>query len=189
MVINWEEQWASFAKGFKDGKAHIDLTPFGGASTLQLLPGPGFGDLSHQTTYLMLQLMGSLVKDKSILDIGCGSGILALSALLLGAKSAIGVDIDPEAIAHAQKNAALNNLPATFSDKIPAQTFDIALMNMITSEQQVVLGQKIDASIWIVSGILTTQKKQYITEAASRGWNLLQQAHRGEWLGLVFQTM
>ena len=83
-TVNWEEQWALFAESSFDGKAHIDLSQFGGASTLLLLPGPGFGDLSHPTTYLMLKMMQNRVQNLPVLDIGTGSGILALAALSLG---------------------------------------------------------------------------------------------------------
>lgn len=186
-MIDWEEQWANFAEGFKDGKAHIDLSKFGGAATLQLLPGPGFGDLSHPTTSLMLQLMEGRVKDQSILDIGCGSGILTLAALLLGARLAVGIDIDSDAIIHAQKNQKLNNLKAHFSLSIPKKKFDIALMNMITSEQQVVMKQTIDADLWITSGMLVKQREEYLLLANLWGWTLLEEATQDGWLGMIFK--
>jgi ribosomal protein L11 methyltransferase len=182
-MIDWTQQWQQFAHNFKEGKSHIDLTPFGGTSTLLLEPGPGFGDLSHPTTHLMLKLLAPLVPHKTVLDIGCGSGILTLAALLLDAHSALGIDIDPDAITHAQHNALLNNLPATFTDKTPPQTFDVALINMITSEQDVVFQHPPKAKIWVVSGLLATQKKAYL--ASRPGWTLLQEASQGEWIGLV----
>ena len=49
-TVNWEDQWALFAEDFKEGKAHINLSPFGVEKTLLLTPGAGFGDLSHPTT-------------------------------------------------------------------------------------------------------------------------------------------
>jgi ribosomal protein L11 methyltransferase len=188
-MIDWEEQWASFAEGFKDGKAHIDLTKFGGASTLQLLPGPGFGDLSHPTTSLMLQLMQSKIKGQSVLDIGCGSGILTLAALLLGARIAVGVDIDSDAIVHAQKNKKLNQLQAHFSLSLPKKKFDIALMNMISSEQEVVMNHRIDADLWITSGVLVKQRKDYLALTNSWGWTFVDEAEEEGWLGMVFKTI
>ncbi len=185
-MINWEEQWASFAEGYKDGKAHIDLSKYGGTATLQLLPGPGFGDLSHPTTALMLKLMQAKVKDQSILDIGCGSGILTLAALLLGARVAVGVDIDSDAILHAQKNQKLNNLKALFTLSLPKKKFDIALMNMISSEQQVVMKQPIEADLWITSGMLVKQREEYLELTKSWGWTLLEEATQEEWMGMIF---
>ena len=186
-MINWEEQWASFAEGFRDGKAHIDLSRFGGAATLRLLPGPGFGDLSHPTTSLMLKLMQGKVKGQSIFDIGCGSGILTLASLLLGAKLAAGVDIDSDAIVHARKNEKLNQLQAYFSLFMPKRRFHIALMNMISSEQEVVMKQTIQADLWITSGILAQQRTDYLALTATWGWTLVEEANQDGWLGMIFQ--
>ena len=72
----WDQQWELFAPQFKEGKAHIDLTDYGVCKTLQLYPGPGFGDLSHPTTRLVLQLMKPHLQQRLAIDIGCGSGIL-----------------------------------------------------------------------------------------------------------------
>ena len=186
--VNWEEQWALFAKNFKDGKAHIDL----GEKTLLLLPGEGFGDLSHPTTYLMLEMMKEYVVGKSVVDIGTGSGILALAALMLGAKSAIGIDIDPGAVKHAKKNAKLNDLNAKFSKSLPKKLpkKNIFLMNMILMEQLQVGPKKLNekASLWIVSGILVGQKKKYLKQAEEWGWEVVSVQRKSEWLGFVFRV-
>lgn len=188
MKVNWEEQWALFAENFRDGKAHINL----GEQTLLLLPGEGFGDLSHPTTYLMLEMMKEYVEDESVIDIGTGSGILALAALLLGAKSAIGIDIDPGAVKHAKKNAKLNNLNAKFSKSLPKKLpkKNIFLMNMIWMEQLQVEPERLNerAHLWIVSGILNTQKKAYLKQAEQWGWELISVHRKSEWLGFVFSV-
>jgi len=108
--VIWDKQWELFSPNFKDGKAHIDLTPYGCPQILQLYPGPGFGDLSHPTTRIVLRLMQPYIKDQAVLDIGCGSGILSLAAAAMGASQVDGYDIDPEAVEHAKKNATLNSL-------------------------------------------------------------------------------
>jgi len=190
--VDWVAQWELFAENFYDGKAHIDLSQFGGTSELLLLPGPGFGDLSHPTTYLMLELMQGNVKGQRILDIGCGSGILSLAALQLGAVSAMGIDIDPEAIQHAQRNADLNQLEAVFGvDLLVEATGNQALlMNMILPEQKIVMEQKdllnSAAKTWITSGILASQCEEYYAWATRWGWTLKKELQRGEWLGMVF---
>jgi len=185
--VNWEEQWALFAKNFKNGKAHIKL----GKKTLLLLPGPGFGDLSHPTTYLMIEMMKEYVDGESVVDIGTGSGILALAALMLGAKSAMGIDIDPEAVKHAKKNAKLNELDARFSKNLPKKLpkKSIFLMNMILMEQLQVGPERLNerAKLWIVSGILNTQKKRYLKQAEEWGWELVSVHRKSEWLGFVFK--
>jgi ribosomal protein L11 methyltransferase len=195
-MIDWESQWASFAENFYDGKAHIDLTKFGGrlvdGPELLLLPGPGFGDLSHPTTYMMLKLMQGNVKGRDVLDIGCGSGILGLSALKLGASSLIGIDIDPEAIEHAKKNATLNRLKGVFSVEVPegAPDSQILLMNMILSEQKMVMANKDKlnrlATMWIISGILESQRDEYRALTKTWGWQFKKEIRKGEWLGMVY---
>lgn len=188
--VDWENQWALFAEDFRDGKAHIDLSRFGGDGILELLPGAGFGDLSHPTTYLMLELMKGRVKKETIVDIGTGSGILALAALKLGAKSAIGIDIDEAALKHARKNAKLNKLSIRFSKKLPKKLppASIFLLNMIAPEQKIVGPDAYNrfAKLWIVSGILKEQKTAYLKQAKKWGWRLRSSAERNGWLGLIF---
>jgi ribosomal protein L11 methyltransferase len=99
--IDWVDQWETHGQGFKDGFIHLDVNDFGyetNEKSLLLQPGPGFGDLSHETTRLVLGMMAELVEGKEILDIGCGSGVLSLVAMRMGAVGVIGVDIDPLAI-------------------------------------------------------------------------------------------
>jgi ribosomal protein L11 methyltransferase len=193
-LVDWEAQWASFAENFYDGKAHIDLAKFGGSSELLLLPGPGFGDLSHPTTHLMLQLMKEKVWGRNIIDIGCGSGILGLAALKLGALSLLGIDIDPDAIQHAHNNMVLNQLDAVFCENIPegACGNQILLMNMILPEQKIVMEQKAQlnslAGNWITSGILASQREEYYALTKQWGWRLKSEIQQGEWLGLVFDV-
>jgi len=190
-MINWETQWENFAPNFYEGKAHIDLSPHG---TLLLIPGEGFGDCSHSTTRLMLELMKPHVQNRIILDIGCGSGILSLASLFLGAKKAYGVDIDSAAILHAKKNAALNHLDkkAHFSRKYKAPTTDaIVLMNMIFSEQKIAFKSH-NAYVFdklITSGILSDQRDSYLNWTTKVGWKLLDEKSEGNWLGFIFETI
>lgn len=89
--------------------------PNGNAVNLQLDPGLAFGTGSHPTTRLCLKWLDTQLKGgESVLDYGCGSGILAIAALKLGAGSAIGVDIDEQAIRASKDNAAQNNVDAQF---------------------------------------------------------------------------
>ena len=191
--VDWETQWASHAQNFYQGLAHIDLTPFGANQTLLLSPGPGFGDLSHPTTYLMLYLMKDRVKNESILDIGSGSGILTLAALFLKASSARGIDIDHEAILHAQKNAKLNHLEAQFGTTLPSKnsSYFVCLMNMILPEQIIVMNEHPSlihlSKYWITSGILKSQRKKYLKLTSSWGWDLIDESEKEGWLGFIFR--
>lgn len=180
----WEEQWALFAENFYDGKAHISIEE----KTLLLLPGAGFGDLSHPTTRLMIQLMKGRIEGNAVVDIGSGSGILTLAALMMGAKSAIGIDIDDKAIQHARKNAKLNQLKAQFGKKVPKQKRAIFLMNMIFSEQKSVEPSQYKPDLWITSGILESQVPLYLEKTSTWGWHLVTTAQESEWCGFIFST-
>lgn len=187
-AVNWEDQWSLFAHDFKDGKAHIKISD----KTLLLLPGPGFGDLSHPTTQLMLEMMKGKVKDESVIDIGSGSGILTLASLLLGAKSAVGIDIDKQAISHAKKNAKLNHLKARFVKTVPEKICpSIFLMNLILPEQKQVNPSQFNpfAKHWMVSGILSEQKREYLHLIKSWGWKLKDECSRDDWMGWIFSTL
>jgi ribosomal protein L11 methyltransferase len=188
----WTSQWELFAPNFKDGKAHLDLSPYGSQQTLQLLPGPGFGDFSHPTTRLTLKLMAPHVPHNHVIDIGSGSGILSLAAAALGAKSVYGYDIDPDAVLHARQNANLNALPIQFEHKPPTQTLPhtLILMNMISSEQE---------SAWkaffpslrcparlFTSGVL--DKEGYLLWAQQNNWTLIQSIEEESWWAFEFVT-
>lgn len=194
LIIDWQEQWALHAESYSDGMAHISLTPFGVEKTCLLEPGAGFGDLSHPTTKLMLRLMASHVKGKTVIDIGSGSGILTLSALLMGAKKSIGIEIDPLAVEHAKKNNALNKLAAEFI--LPEQIFHfpsneiIVLMNMISSEQKEAWQNYKNfipnPHLIITSGILSSDQKKYLSLTNSWGWSFRSSQEEEGWLGSLF---
>ncbi|MCB1107652.1 MAG: 50S ribosomal protein L11 methyltransferase [Chlamydiia bacterium] len=136
--IDWDQQWELHAPNFQKGFAHVSLADYGGPScAFKLMPGPGFGDLSHPTTRIVLTLMPKKIM-APVIDIGCGSGVLSIAAKLSGAPSVFGIDIDDEAIVHARKNGALNGVECTFGKTLPMVPKDpLILMNMISSEQKV----------------------------------------------------
>ena len=187
LAVDWSSQWESFAENYFDGKAHIDLKPFGGEKELLLYPGAGFGDLSHPTTRLMLEMMQKKVSKRDVIDIGSGSGILTLSALLLGANSSLGIEIDQDSLTHARKNAKLNHLSIKFlkklSKKLPPNP--LFLMNMTFHEQKGFDPSKLKGT-WIVSGILESQKKEYLKLAKNWGWTTVEKHKKDGWMGWTF---
>ena len=105
----------------------------------------------------------------------------------MGAQKAYGIDIDLEAVSHAQKNAQLNQLKASFSTDLPPLQ-GIVLLNMILPEQKQVLEQipllPNQATLWITSGILASQESEALQFYRSFGLQLVEKRQRGEWLGL-----
>jgi ribosomal protein L11 methyltransferase len=110
--------------------------PDPGALNIRLDPGLAFGTGSHPTTRLCLRWLEQHVRpDSSVLDYGCGSGILAIAALKLGARAAVGVDVDPAAVATARENAARNEVAARFvgSDVALAHPADLVVANILAN--------------------------------------------------------
>ena len=183
--IDWEEQWAIHAPDFHDGCAHIVLPT---NQKIQLLPGPGFGDFSHPTTRLMIELMSSYVPGKNILDIGCGSGILSIASAKMGGTRIYCSDIDPAAIEHTKKNAAFNHM--SISTNLEGLKKPVVLMNMIFSEQIIAWQtHRLHFDKLMTSGILSSQREAYLAFATSQNWELMEEKESNEWLGFIFKEI
>ena len=135
------------------------------AINVTLDPGLAFGTGTHPTTRLCLEwLSATLPPGASVLDYGCGSGILAIAAARLGAGRVIGVDIDPQAVAAARENARVNNVAADFvlPDGLPAAaTYDVVVANILANPLRLLAPAlaartRRDGSI-VLSGVLAEQ--------------------------------
>ena len=141
--------------------------PAGNAVNLQLDPGLAFGTGSHPTTRLCLKWLDTQLKGgESVLDYGCGSGILTIAALKLGAGSAVGVDIDEQAIRASNGNAAQNNVQAHFylPDGLPQGQFDVVVANILANPLRM-LGEMLAARTKqggriVLSGLLAEQSEE-----------------------------
>lgn len=191
---DWTAQWQTHGHQFSDGYVHVDV----GGTILKLSPGPGFGDLSHPTTLLTLQLMTPHVKDHYVLDIGSGSGILTVAAAALNAKHAYGVDIDADAVVHAQRNAEINILQRKTTFCLPEGFIEptepgkwVVVINMIWSEQRQAWPMWIEkanrAEKIIVSGLLATERGAYLSFVNQWGWALIDEHQQGEWIALTLK--
>lgn len=134
------------------------------AVNLQLDPGLAFGTGSHPTTRLCLQWLDRELKGgESVLDYGCGSGILAIAALKLGAGSAAGVDIDEQAIRASRDNAAQNQVEAQFylPDQFPAGQYDVVVANILANPLrmlgEMLAGRTKQGGRIVLSGLLDEQ--------------------------------
>jgi ribosomal protein L11 methyltransferase len=105
-------------------------------TVIKIDPGMAFGTGTHETTRLCMQVLAGLdTRACSVIDYGCGSGILAITALKLGARRAVGVDIDPKAETVSRENALINGVASRFTiqsaTQTGAQSFDIVIANIL----------------------------------------------------------
>ena len=130
---DWAEEWKKNYKPFRIG-SHLVVKPTWekyvsqpGDLVIELDPGMAFGTGAHHTTRMCLELLEKTVRPgDTMLDMGCGSGILSIASLLLGAKKAVAVDIDPIAETIARENAAMNGLGE--------QDYEIRIGNLISDK-------------------------------------------------------
>lgn len=143
------------------------------AIVLVLDPGMAFGTGSHPTTRLCLEWLERCVApESSVLDYGCGSGILAIAAARLGASDVLGVDIDPQAVAASISNAARNDVAARFQDSEQGLKgeFDIVVANILANPLKVlapaICGHVRRGGRLALSGILGEQTEQLVAAYA-----------------------
>ena len=167
-------------------------------------PGTAFGTGMHETTQLCLrQLKKHVTKDSLILDVGTGSGILSIAALMLGAKHAVGTDLDPCAISAARENLESNSIPSekmdvmigniiddpAVQDEVGYEKYDIVAANILADvlvllTPEVVRHMK-KGGIYITSGILA-EKEGLVREAMERaGLTVMETTAQGEWVCVV----
>ena len=139
------------------------------AVSIQLDPGLAFGTGSHPTTRLCLQWLDSnIAGGENVLDYGCGSGILAIAALKLGAGETDGVDIDAQAMIASQQNAEQNKVVGQFylPDAAPSKTYDVVVANILTNPLKalapLLAGRCKIAGRLVLSGILAEQAHEIV---------------------------
>jgi ribosomal protein L11 methyltransferase len=165
-----------------------------GAAVIRLDPGLAFGSGTHPTTSLCLQWLDALaaeglLQDARVLDFGCGSGILALAALKLGAAGAVGVDNDPQALLatadNAERNGVAGRLQVHAPGDEPVRTYPVVVANILASAldaladtlaARVAPGGKI-----ALSGILAGQEAPLL-ERYGAWFGELQVAQEGDWI-------
>lgn len=139
------------------------------AINIRLDPGVAFGTGSHPTTHLCLQWLDShVLAHQSVLDYGCGTGILAIAAKKLGADNVLGTDIDPQAVEAAIENARANEAATRFvlPDEMPEGCFDIVVANILSNPLKLLapalLSRVAPEGYLVLSGVLARQAQEVI---------------------------
>ncbi|AEF05725.1 50S ribosomal protein L11 methyltransferase [Alteromonas sp. KS69] len=159
------------------------------AVNVMLDPGLAFGTGTHPTTALCLRWLDGIdVANKVVVDFGCGSGILALAALKLGAKRVVAIDIDPQALQATQENARRNGVEDRLDVYLPADQptleADVVMANILSGPllelQDVISSYCKPSGLLVLSGILAEQVTK-IEAAYTRDFALDESAIDGEW--------
>ena len=205
---DWENNWREYYKPIEVGEKLVvvpewEEIPADGRVPLRLDPGLIFGTGSHATTRLCLAAMEPFVNaDTKVLDLGCGSGILGIGALVLGAKSCLGCDIDPKAPDVVRSNGALNGigperLSACAGDILSDASlrrsfgsgFDLVLSNIV-SDVIIPLSRYVrdflaPGGIWISSGIIEGRQDEVRAAIEQAGFTVLEHRQEEEWHAFV----
>lgn len=196
----WETAWKKYYHAIDIG-ARLCVCPSWESHetdrvTLRMDPGMAFGTGTHETTSLCLAELDRLVQGgERVLDIGTGSGILAIAALKLGAAEAEGVDIAPMCVRTAGENAALNGVQRHFkvlvgdlSDKASGQ-YDLITANIvaaaIVSLVPAVPALLKEKGVFIASGIIDTRKEEVTAAVKAAGLTIREVREKNGWVALV----
>ena len=193
----WKEKWTVTHVTDKVAvvPSWFEYTPKEGEVTITLDPGCAFGTGTHQTTQLCMKALEKYMpQDAIVADIGTGSGILAIYAMKLGAKSAYGCDIDETVIDVCRENAKINNVDCTFeintADKI-MEKYDFVCANILHNVLFEIMGDlkniMKDNAKMSLSGILN-EKKQVVLDAIKReNLKIIDTITQDQWISYVVE--
>ena len=199
---DWSEVWKQFYKPFRAGKSLVvkptwePYAPKPGDRVIEIDPGMAFGSGTHETTGMCLELLEEAVHGgERVIDVGTGSGILAIGAALLGAKDVLAIDIDPTAVKVARENVAHNHLEQTVTtvegnllEKVDAQC-EVCVANIIADVICMFAAPLNDhiipGGLFICSGIIK-EREQDVTDALlAANYSILEIRRKGEWVAMI----
>jgi ribosomal protein L11 methyltransferase len=207
---NWMEAWKERYQPIPVGRRLIIVPawlepPDDSRIPIKIDPGMAFGTGTHPTTQLCLQLLEACFEAEipsSVIDVGCGSGILSVAALKLGARFALGVDIDPASVKASRENADANGIPAgrfiigqgsvpeLLDGLFETREAPLVLANILAPVIIRLFGMGLARLVapggaLILSGILANQAEEVITCVGVNGLKLVEQRTLGDWVALL----
>lgn len=171
---------------------------------LHIDPGTAFGTGMHETTQLCIrQLRKYITKETRLLDVGTGSGILAILSLMFGAKEAVGTDLDPCAIEATRENMEVNHISGDkfevmigniitekeVQDKVGYECYDIVVANILADVlvelTPVIVNQLKPGGVYITSGIIDDKEETVVEAVRAAGLEVLEVTYQGEWVSVT----
>ena len=215
--LDWINNWKEFFKSFTIDNILIKPTweelkvEDEDKILIEIDPGVSFGTGKHETTQLCIKQLqkyiGGEVKAPKVLDVGCGSGILSLVALKLGAREVIGTDLDADCITSSQENMEVNHLPAelgTFykgnliddvelQEKVGTEEYEIVVANILADViipmAPVIPARLKQGGYFITSGIIDFRENDVKEAIEKAGLKVIEINHQGEWVNITAQKL
>lgn len=213
---DWQDNWKKYFKPMKVGSRLLIQPSWedapsaeaDGRRVLHLEPGLAFGTGTHETTRLCLQTLEETIRGgETVLDLGCGSGILSIASLLLEAKEADAVDIDPNAINIAYENSDMNDIPrekyhvcagniledAELHQKYSGKKYDMVEANIV-ADIIIALTKQVpdyikDGGIFLSSGIITERKEDVLAALEAGNFKVEAIREKNGWVAIASRFM
>lgn len=199
---DWSECWKQYYKPFRAGQ-HLVIKPSWenwnaapGDLIIELDPGMAFGTGTHETTAMCVEMIEKHYHGGKVLDVGTGSGILAIAAARLGADSVLGVDIDPMAVRVAQENVEKNGLSREIDIRqgdlvagLDNVQCEFAVANIL-ADVIALLAAPLKAHLtanatFVCSGILKEREQDVVDVLTRNGYRLFDRMQKGDWVALA----
>lgn len=211
--VDWINNWKEFFKPFeiddiiiKPTWEHVDNPE--NKLMIEIDPGTAFGTGKHETTQLCIGQLRKYIDSRTkLLDVGCGSGILAIISLKLGAAHVVGIDIDENAIVATRENMDVNNIQESaytvysgnliedneLQEKIGYEVYDVIVANILADIiiplTPVVPQHLKSGGIYITSGIINTKKEDVVKAIEQAGLEVIDVIQQGDWVSVVGRKM
>ncbi len=202
---DWSENWKKYYKPFRVGTRLVvkptwePYTPDEGDLVIELDPGMAFGTGTHETTNMCMRLLEKhLAEGMRVMDVGTGSGILAIAAAKLGAGEVLAIDIDPDAVKVAGENVALNNEQARVrvaaGDLVGGEVMpcELAVANIVADAICMLAGpltrHLARGGLLVCSGIIREREPDVLEAARAAGYRVADRLEQGEWVALCLRN-
>ena len=199
---SWADGWKKYFKCTEIGKKLVIRPSWesyenkANRKILSIDPGAAFGTGTHATTSLCLETLESYInEDSTLLDIGCGSGILTIAGVILGAKNGVGVDIDAQSVKVAKDNAQINGVSdrtefmvGNLADKVSGK-YSVVCANIVADVIIELLENVADfmteSGVLITSGIIDLRKNDVVEGFKRFGFKIVEEHNKDNWYAFV----
>ncbi len=212
---DWVDNWKQYFKPFRLNE-NIVIKPtwenfekeFDEDIIIEIDPGTAFGTGSHETTKLCISALKEYINpDTKLLDVGCGSGILSIIGLKLGAALAVGIDVDPIAQKVSNENASINSITSEdftcllgdiisdeeLQNETGLETFDLIVANILADviiPLSKVIGKNLKKNgIFVSSGIINTKKDSVKKALLDNGWQIVKINEMNDWVSIIAKKL